>query len=73
MFAVSPCSPSDDWNESNDADAARARLAAQAPAMARLLLSFAGVDENVSCTTTYVDKEDRDAVIAILSAAGVIE
>ena len=41
--------------------------------MARLLLSFAGVDENVSCTTTYVDKEDRDAVIAILSAAGVIE
>ena len=31
VFAVSPCSPSDDWNESDDADAARAQLAAQAP------------------------------------------
>ena len=86
MFAVSPCSPSDDWNESDDADAARARLAAQAPAMARLLLDARSLIDALNGNIQGQDQQDvRDPVsyaiceqmiariTPILRAAGVLQ
>lgn len=55
------------WTEGGESQLMRAKLAAQAPAMARLLLQFTGNDGRQEYSPP-----DQDAVVAILRDAGVI-